>query len=89
MARNEVQRDFCSSYDFNEPLRSKNYCTIRDKTIYVRSMKDSDTFLTMSGIRESDTLYAVGDEYISIIMSTSKIQVSDFPRSSLYALRHV
>jgi len=49
---------------------------------------DDDIFLTVSGIRRSDKLYAVGDEYLDMGMSKSKIQMSDFIRSSSYALRH-
>jgi len=41
-------------------------------------MKYNDTFLTMSGIRESDKLYAVGNKYLGMGMSTSRLQISDF-----------
>jgi len=51
-------------------------------------MDDDDTFLKMSGIRESGKMFAVGDEYLSMGMSTSKFQLSDFIQRSLYALRH-
>jgi len=51
-------------------------------------MKDNDVFLTMSGIRESGKMFVVDDEYLSMGMSTSKFRLSDFIRSSSYALRH-
>ena len=49
-------------------------------------MDDDDTFLKMSGIRESGKMFAVGDEYLSMGMSTSKFQLSDFIRCGSYAI---
>jgi len=52
-------------------------------------MKDNDIFLTVSGIRESGKMFAVGDEYLGKGITTSKTQISDFARCSSYTLSHV
>jgi len=51
-------------------------------------MKDNDIFLTVGGIRDSGKMFAVGDEYLGMGMTTSKTQISDFTRCGSYALCH-
>jgi len=61
---------------------------MHDKTLYVRSIKDNDIFLTVNGIRESGKMVAVGDECLGMGMSMRTIQISDVILCGLYALCH-